>query len=119
MPSSGKASNSRALSDNVAFMPQKLTNKFHIEKIKYNWDWKKEEKRKNLNLNNSGRRGVLPSFGIVVEYLRRRNHLWSRRHPFTTPKTLKPTHQHSNVIFHFDTNREVGSSHISYYYLKF
>ena len=45
MPSSGKASNSRALSDNVAFLTQKLTNKFHSEKIKCNWESKEGEEK--------------------------------------------------------------------------
>jgi len=58
----------------------------------------RRRRKRNLNLNNSGRRSVLSSFGIVIEYLRRRNHLWSGSHPFTTPKTLKPRHHHYSII---------------------
>lgn len=64
--SSGKASSSSARSESEACLGHELNQ----NSIDIDLKEKGIEKKENLNFNNTGRRGVLACFGIVVEYLR-------------------------------------------------
>lgn len=77
-PSSGKASSSNARSESEAYLGS------CAKSSEMNWIELEErneiEIEKNLNIDDTGRRSVLASFGIVIEYLRWCHPLWSRRH---------------------------------------